>query len=430
MNSPGENDPLAANAAVQSRYAPMIERAPLSMVEVEGPEHLVCFVNPTFCALLGRTREDLIGRRFSDLVYNGPECVKLLDRIYATGEPQTHAGADDTTPAYWLFAMWPALDENDRPERVIIQLTKAPEFRQDAAALNEALLLSGLKQHELRIEAEKANARLALENAERRRIEAQLLTAHRELQESAVKLELTVQERTSQLRTSMSELETFAYSLAHDLRAPVRAIHGFTQLVLEMPQPEIGPAAATFLHRVVKAATRMDSLIQDILNLSNVIQRPIVLSPLDVDGLVTALVSERPELSPPRASVTIESPLLRVLGHEASLSQCLTNLLSNAVKFVEPGKVPQVRVWTEERRGPGPQPMVRLWVEDQGIGIAPKDHERIFEIFQRLNSDPQYDGTGIGLAIVRKAAERMGGRCGIDSDAKKGSRFWIELPKA
>lgn len=430
MNSSGENDPRTTKAALQSRYAPIFERAPLSLVEVEGPDHVVCFVNPTFCALLGRKREDLVGRRFSDLVSNGPECVKLLDRVYVTGEPQTHAGADETSPAYWLFAMWPAMDENNRPERVIIQLTKATEFRQNAAALNEALLISGLEQHDLRVEAQKANARLALENAERRRIEAQLLTAHRELQESAIKLEQTVQERTSQLRSSMAELEAFAYSLAHDLRAPVRAIHGFTQLVLEMPPPEVGPSAAILLCRVVKAATRMDSLIQDVLNLSNVIQRPIATSSVDVDALVQALVGERPELSLPRAAVTIESPLLRVLAHETSLSQCLTNLLSNAVKFVEPGEIPQVRVWTEELKGPGPQPMVRLWVEDQGIGVAPKYRERIFEIFQRLNSNPRYEGSGIGLAIVRKAAERMGGRCGIDLEAKKGSRFWIELPKA
>jgi light-regulated signal transduction histidine kinase (bacteriophytochrome) len=154
------------------------------------------------------------------------------------------------------------------------------------------------------------------------------------------------------------------------------------------------------------------------------------LSTVDADALVKALVDERPELSLPRAEVRIESPLLPVVAHEATLSQCLTNLLSNAVKFVERGVVPRVRVWTEELKTSTVRPMVRLWVEDEGIGIAAKDRERIFEIFQRLNSSPHYEGSGIGLAIVRKAAERMGGRCGVDLETRNGTRFWLELPKA
>jgi len=414
----------------QSRYAPLIERAPLPMVEVEGRDHVVCFVNAPFCALLGRRREALLGQPFADLVCHGAKCVSLLDRVYETGESETHAAADESSPAYWLYAMWPALNEKERPERVIIQVTKATQFRPDAAALNEALLIGGLRQHELRDAAEQSNARLQIEIAERRRIEAELQTAQSALRANAATLERTVAERTAQLRTSNGELEAFAYTLAHDLRAPIRAIQGFTQIALEMPREEVGPAAAEHLHRVVKASIRMDSLIQDVLDLSHVIQRPITLAPVDVDTLIRALVQERPELAPPRAEITIESPLRCVVAHEATLSQCLTNLLSNAVKFVEPGVVPRVRVWTEELSVSPARPLVRLWVEDQGIGIAPETRERIFEIFQRLHNNTQYEGTGIGLAIVRKAIERMGGQVGVESGAKKGSRFWLELPAA
>jgi signal transduction histidine kinase len=243
-------------------------------------------------------------------------------------------------------------------------------------------------------------------------------------------LEQLVTERTAQLQASVGELEAFAYSLAHDLRAPVRAIHGFTQMVLDLPREQVGPDAVELLNRVVTAAVRMDSLIQDVLALTNVVRRPVTLSPVNVDVLVRALVQERPELCPPRAVIRIESPLLPVLGHEALLSQCLTNLLINAVKFVEPGVVPQVRVWTEGPDGSATTttPFVRIWVEDQGIGIAPEAQARIFEIFQRLHSTAHYDGSGIGLAIVRKAAERMGGRAGVGSVVGKGSRFWLDLP--
>jgi signal transduction histidine kinase len=424
--SGGESDSTKTGL---SRYAPIIDPAPLPMVEVEGPNHVVCFVNASFCALLQRPREDLIGLPFADIVCNGHKCVELLDRVYRTGQDEANAEPGESTPACWLYAMWPAFEGEAHPERVVIQLTKANQFRQNAVALNEALLLSSLQQHELRAASEKSNASLLEEIAERVRAEAELQLAQTQLLANAEKLEQTVTERTAQLRDSLGELEAFAYSLAHDLRAPVRAIQGFTQIALEMPRGEVAPNAAELLHRVLKAAVRMDSLIQDVLDLSHVIQRPISLSTVDVNTLTIALVEERPELSPPRAEIQIESPLLPVLAHEATLSQCLTNLLSNAVKFVAPKIVPRVRIWSEDREGSGERRMVRLWIEDQGIGIAPENQERIFEIFQRLHSNSEYEGSGIGLAIVRKAVERMGGQVGVESGTVRGCRFWLELPK-
>jgi signal transduction histidine kinase len=115
----------------------------------------------------------------------------------------------------------------------------------------------------------------------------------------------------------------------------------------------------------------------------------------------------------------------QVVAHPTTLAQAVANLLSNAVKFVAPGTRPRVRVWAEESEG-----WVRLWVEDNGIGIAPDDHERIFRVFERLHGVDVYPGTGIGLAIVRRGVERMGGRVGVESELGKGSRFWIELPRA
>ena len=109
-----------------------------------------------------------------------------------------------------------------------------------------------------------------------------------------------------------------------------------------------------------------------------------------------------------------------MLANEAGLAQCFSNLLNNAVKFVAVGVVPQVRV-SEEVRGD----RVRLWFADNGIGIPAEHHKRIFEIFQRLN--PNYEGTGIGLALVRKVTQRLGGQVGVESEAGQGSRFWIEL---
>jgi signal transduction histidine kinase len=112
------------------------------------------------------------------------------------------------------------------------------------------------------------------------------------------------------------------------------------------------------------------------------------------------------------------------LGHAGFLTQCISNLLSNAVKFVPSGTQPHVRIWAEPADG-----YVRLCFQDNGIGIAEQNHHRIFRMFERINPDNEYRGTGIGLTIVRKAAERMGGRAGFESELGKGSKFWIEIKK-
>lgn len=435
-------------AEPSGRTAPVIERAPLPMVEVVGAEHKVCEVNAAFCRLLGKSPDQLLGKPFAELVRHGASCAALLDQVYETGQGQTHGELENSEldPAYWLYAMWPALDENEKPVRVVVLLTKSAVSRKNLAEMSEALLIGGLRQHELLEAAEHANRQLQVEVAERRRVEASLREAQARLRVEAEHLEQAVADRTSELRTSVGELEAFTYSVAHDLRAPVRAIHGFTQIVIEMSRDQVGPAATELLLRISKAATRMDGLIQDVLTLSRVISQPIEIKPVDVDTLVRALIDERPELSLPRARIIVDGPLIPMLGHETTLSQCLTNLLGNAVKFVEPGVEPWVRVWTEELAAPvanpsepagatiapsrvAPQPLVRLWVEDRGIGIAPGARQTIFEIFQRLNSSTSYPGTGIGLAIVRKAIERMGGHVGVESGQDKGSRFWLELPK-
>jgi signal transduction histidine kinase len=114
-----------------------------------------------------------------------------------------------------------------------------------------------------------------------------------------------------------------------------------------------------------------------------------------------------------------------VLAHESSLTQAVSNLLSNAKKFVAPGTVPKIEIWTE-RLGAS----VRLWIKDNGIGIKPEYHARLFGMFERVNQDSRFEGTGIGLAIVRKVVEKMNGAVGVISDGIHGSSFWIELPFA
>jgi signal transduction histidine kinase len=187
---------------------------------------------------------------------------------------------------------------------------------------------------------------------------------------------------------------------------------------------KLGPTETELLQKSISAANRLDRLIRDVLIYSRVSREAVELSTLDVEQLLRQIIDERPEFQPPKAEIEIQSPLEKVRGHEAYLTQCITNLLGNGVKFVAPNTQPRIRIWSEVF-----DHQVRLWFEDNGIGIAREAQERVFGIFQRIHAEKTYPGTGIGLAIVRKAVERMGGRAGVESEPGRGSRFWLQLPR-
>jgi PAS domain S-box-containing protein len=246
-----------------------------------------------------------------------------------------------------------------------------------------------------------------------------------ELETERSKLESRVAERTSQLQTTISELEAFSYSLSHDMRAPLRAMEGYTQLLRNLLADKLGPRELDFFGRIMSSAERLDALIQDVLQYSRVARAPLELKKVDLEKIVEQVISDYPALQKPAATIDIQKPLLPVMGHEAFLTQCISNLLSNAVKFVAPVVKPKVLVYTKSS-----PPDVRLYVEDNGIGIPVENQRQIFGIFQRLHSNTAYPGTGIGLAIVQKAVERMGGRVGVESTLGKGSKFWLQLKGA
>jgi PAS domain S-box-containing protein len=252
--------------------------------------------------------------------------------------------------------------------------------------------------------------------------EQALEEAKAQVERHARELEATVAERTGQLSETVHELEAFSYSLSHDMRAPLRAMRGYSEVLQDEYGQQLG-SGNVYLNRISSAAGRLDQLIQDVLTYSRIVRERITLTPMDLERLLRQLIDESPALQPPKAQIDIQSPLLPVMGHEAYLSQILSNLLYNAVKFVPPDRQPKVRVWTE-----AVDSEVRLCVEDNGIGIPKEGQPRLFGMFQRLHADKQYDGTGIGLTIVRKAAERMGGRITFESREGEGTTFIVALP--
>lgn len=269
-----------------------------------------------------------------------------------------------------------------------------------------------------------ADFELAKELAERATLSMSNANLYREARATNEELERRVSERTSRLKEMVAELEAFSYSVSHDLRAPLRAMQGFAQALIEDFSDRLGPEGVSYLDRLARAASRLDSLTQDVLRYSRITRDEIRLEPVNLDLLVTEVIQQYPEFREPRGLIHIRLPLGVVLGQRSGLTQCISNLVGNALKFVPPDRAPHISIYSEERDG-----KLRLVVEDNGIGIESRHYQRIFGMFERVHAEGQFEGTGIGLAIVRKAVERMGGGVGLESELGRGSRFWIELTK-
>ncbi len=245
------------------------------------------------------------------------------------------------------------------------------------------------------------------------------------LARSKAELETAVEERTAQLRAALAELESYSYSIAHDMRAPLRGMQGFSKLLMEEYAKKLDARAQQYLQRIMNSAERLDRLIQDVLSYSKIMRGDLALEPVSTRTLLDDIIQSYPNLQPPKVEITLEEPLPPVMANLAALTQAFSNLLGNAAKFVAPGVTPKIRIWSELK-----QKTVRIWIADNGIGIESGAQERIFQLFQRLHGPDIYEGTGVGLAIVKKAVEKMGGKVGVESGEEQGSKFWLELTAA
>lgn len=239
-----------------------------------------------------------------------------------------------------------------------------------------------------------------------------------QVHQHAQELEVQVREREA----TNAELESFSYSVSHDLRAPLRAIDGFATALREDYGDTLDDTAKDYLDRISAAAVRMNRLVQDLLNYSRLSRIELALAPTSVVDAVTNALGQVED----RDAVNVQVPSdLKVKAHSQTLVQILYNLIANGLKFHAEGISPQVDVTAERRGG-----KVHIEVRDNGIGIEKAHHARIFNVFERLHGVDAYAGTGIGLAIVKRGVERMGGKIGLDSEPGKGSTFWFELAAA
>jgi len=274
-------------------------------------------------------------------------------------------------------------------------------------------------------------------------------------------LERRVELRTNQLQAANEELEAFAYTVAHDLRAPLRGMQGLAEALLEDYRELLDELGQEYAQQIVNSGQQLEELIQDLLAYSRLSRTDLSLQVLELESAVAeAIAMVQADAKSRHAQISVRSPLPAVIAHRVTLVQVIANLLTNAIKFVD-GAPPQLQIWAEEIEQPQegetesntvgeftratvgqwehsqllmassllPLCMIRLWVEDNGIGIAPEHQKRIFRVFERLHGIESYPGTGIGLAIVKKGVDRMGGQVGVESQLGQGSRFWIQLRK-
>lgn len=226
------------------------------------------------------------------------------------------------------------------------------------------------------------------------------------LQQHSQELELRMREREE----INAELEAFAYSVSHDLRAPLRAVSGFADALREDCGPQLDSCGVDYLDEITRAAGRMNNLVQDLLDYGRVSRVEIPLEDISLRAVVDDAAAQWNDRDGGTLQVDVPSEML-VHAHAQLLRQIVSNLLSNGFKF-HGAEAPRVVVSAEPR-----DEFVRLSVRDNGIGIAPKYHDRIWNVFERLHDRDSYPGTGIGLAIVKRGVIRMGGNYGVESDS-------------
>lgn len=261
---------------------------------------------------------------------------------------------------------------------------------------------------------------------EQKKTELALAKARKELSDQKSELEKQVAARTASLESSVRSMEDFCYSIAHNLRAPLRAMQGFATAMLEDHAPALGSAGQDYAIRIDRAAGHMDALIHDLLAYGRLNHQELVIAPVRLRPIVEKAVSHfEQDIRKQKAIIRLGNLEFVAQGHDSILEQIFANFISNALKFIRHDATPDIEIRAEEKEG-----MIRVWVNDNGIGIAEEHRKYIFRPFERLHPADQYPGTGIGLALAAKGAERLGGKVGLESEWGKGSRFWIDLPKA
>jgi signal transduction histidine kinase len=285
-------------------------------------------------------------------------------------------------------------------------------------------VILGAREAYIQSEAQLLTDELVVTNQQLQDANVELRLSEARYRDLTAELEQRVGERTTELKRAYDELEGFSYAVAHDLKAPLRAINSFAHLFEEEMQGQLTERSREHLNRIRNGSLKMATLIDDLLAYSHIDRRGLQASVVSLPTLVDQVLSHYQDEVQRRnivLSVVVEPMTLRV--DSSGLALALRNLVENALKYTREAVQPRIAIVCRRKEG-----AVLLSVTDNGIGFDMQYHDHIFKLFQRLHRDDQYPGTGIGLALVRKAIERLGGRVWAQSKVGEGSTFTIELP--
>jgi PAS domain S-box-containing protein len=367
----------------EERFRKVFEEGPLGMVMASLTTGKIFNVNKAFCDMLGYTRDELIRLTFMEITHAGDldkdlESVKNLDagiiQKYNTEKRYLKKNGN---------AIWAAL--------ALTKIYSEKEQSYYALALIEDITLRKKAEEEI----------------------YKLNTA----------LETKVDERTAQLKAANKELETFTYSVSHDLKAPLRGIDGYSKLLSDLYKPSLNEEAQKFIESIRRSTSQMNQLIDDLLNYSRLERSELSLEKIKIrDFIYSVLTNYNREDA--KFNANLNSADIEIIADPRGLTIALRNLIENAIKFTRGEADPLIQIDVEEKD--------LFWiisVQDNGIGFDMKYHDRIFEIFQRLQRVEDFPGTGIGLAMVSKAMNKMNGFVRATSSPGAGSTFYLEIPK-
>lgn len=341
----------------------------------EAEDYVVGDVNPAYEKLLNLSRKDIIGKKATE-VYKTEEAPYL--EVYASV-------ADDGEPQHFETYFEPM----NKYFRISVFSPKKGEF----ATVFEDITL-------------------------KKRAEEKIKKLNEEL-------EFRVRKRTAELESANHDMESFSYSVSHDLKAPLRVIRSFSRIMLRRYADDLDEEGIHYLSNIRDATERMGKLMDDILIYSRTGRKSVQRKPTSLKNVVEEVLDDLNEdINEKDARIFIPGDLPTINSDRTLLSQIFTNLIGNALVYQEPDKKPEIRIsWQKGKEN------IRVHVRDNGIGIPENYHDEVFKIFKRLHSESKYSGTGIGLAIARKAAELMGGSLWIESSREgQGTTFCLELP--
>ncbi len=363
-----------------------------AIVEETSPQGRITYVNDPFCQISQYTREELIGKDHREVVSSGTHPKEFWKEMWDTissgkiwrGEIKNHA-RDGTV--YWV-------------DTVIVPLLGADETPETHLAIRFII-------------------------TDRKLAEEEWKRAEKEIQILNTALEQRVSERTTQLNAANKELEAFSYSVSHDLRAPLRHIAGFVELLQRDSGASLSEKSLRYLTTISQSAQRMGDLIDDLLTFSRIGKSELQKTNVSLDALVRGVLGDFQMAIKERDILWDIHPLPVVQADPALMRLVLVNLISNALKFT--GKRADAKIEIGSTSSPNGDTVI--FIRDNGAGFDPRYADKLFGVFQRLHSHDEFEGTGIGLANVQRIIFRHGGRVWAEGVVDGGATFSFSIPK-